>query len=163
MLSACWLESPSAPPPVAPPSSQSSLSQSERERLAPQVNVDPNEAAALISRYRQTHGLSAVAPDPTVQKLAEVQAFAMARENLLSHDIVGTLKTRYDAVKLSRATAIENVSAGYFSLADVFRGWQSSPPHNANLLKPGMRKLGIATAYAPCTRFLVFWALDMSN
>ncbi len=65
-------------------------------------------------------------------------------------------KARYDAVNLARATAIENVSAGYFSLADALRGWQSSPPHNANLLKPGMRKLGIATAYAPGTRFLVF-------
>ena len=70
---------------------------------------------------------------------------------------------RYAAVKLARAMAIENISAGYFSLADAVRGWQSSAPHNANLLKPGMRKLGIAAAYAPGTRFLVFWALDLSN
>jgi len=160
-LAGCWPESSSPPAPAVPPPPP--LPQSERERLAPQVHVDPNEAAALISRYRQAHGLSAVVPDPTVQKLAEIQANAMARENLLSHDILGTLKTRYDAVKLSRATAIENVSAGYFSLADALRGWQSSAPHNANLLKPGMRKIGIATAYAPGTRFLVFWALDMSN
>jgi uncharacterized protein YkwD len=160
-LAACWHESSSPPAPAVPPPPP--LPQSERERLAPQVHVDPNEAAALISSYRQSHGLSAVAPDPTVQKIAEIQAHAMAQENLLSHDVIGTLKTRYDAAKLSRATAIENVSAGYFSLADALRGWQSSPPHNANLLKPGMHKIGIATAYAPGTKLLVFWALDMSN
>ncbi len=155
-LSSCGPESESTPPPPL-------LSQSERERIAPRVRVDPEEAATLISSYRQAHGLSAVAPDPTIQKLAQAQADAMAKENLLSHDIVGTLAARYTKVKLSKTTAIENVSAGYFSLADVLRGWQESPLHNANLLKPGMRKLGIATAYAPGTRFLVFWALDMSN
>ena len=162
-LAACGPETESAPPPTVPPPPQPALSQSERERLAAQVHVDPNEAAALISNYRAAHGLSPVVPDLTLQKLAQAQADAMAHKNVLSHEIIGTLKARYDAVDLSRATAVENVSAGYFSLADALRGWQVSPQHNANLLRPGMRKLGIATAYAPGTRYLLYWSLDMSN
>jgi uncharacterized protein YkwD len=162
-LAACGPESESAPPPAAPPPPEPALSQSAREQLAAHVHVDPNEAAAVISNYRAAHGLSAVVPDPTLQKLAQAQADAMAHKDLLSHEVIGTLKARYDAVDLSRTTAVENVSAGYFSLADALRGWQESPGHNANLLKPGMRKLGIATAYAPGTRFLLYWSLDMSN
>lgn len=162
-LAACGPESENAPPPAVPPPPEPSLSLSDRERLAASLHVDPNEAAALVSSYRMAHGLSAVVPDPTLQKLAQAQADAMAHKNLLSHEVIGTLKARYDAVDLSRTTAVENVSAGYFSLADALRGWRESPEHNKNLLRPGMRKLGIATAYAPGTRYLLYWSLDMSN
>ncbi|HEY1736802.1 MAG TPA: CAP domain-containing protein [Methylovirgula sp.] len=161
-LSSCGPESES-PPPAVPSPPQPSLSLSDREKLAAHFHVDPAEAAGFVSTYRMSHGLSAVVPDPTLQKLAQEQANAMAQKNILSHEIIGTLKARYDAVDLSRTTAVENVSAGYFSLADALRGWRESPAHNANLLKPGMRKFGIATAYAPGTRFLLYWAVDMSN
>jgi uncharacterized protein YkwD len=42
-------------------------------------------------------------------------------------------------------------------------GWRRSPGHNANLLDPQMRRMGVATAYAPGTRYKVYWALVMSN
>ncbi len=157
-LAACAQKPAEAPAPVAPP-----LESNARERAAREAHADPVAAAAAISSYRQTHGLSAVAPDATLQKLAQAQADAMAAKDLLSHEVAGNLTARFDAAHLARATAVENVSAGYFSLADVMEGWRKSPGHNANLLDPKMRKLGIATAYAPATRYLVFWALDMSN
>jgi uncharacterized protein YkwD len=150
-----------APPPPAPPAPPMTLS--ERERAAANVHADPVAAAQMISAYRQAHGLSAVAPDPQLQTLAQAQADAMAQKNLLSHEVSGTLTQRFDAVHLIKETAIENVSAGYFTLDEAVQGWRNSPGHNENLLKPGMKKLGIAAAYAPGTRYLTFWALDMSN
>ncbi len=87
----------------------------------------------------------------------------MAAHNILSHTINGTLTARFDTAGLGRTFAVENVSAGYFSLDAVLAGWRNSPEHNANLLASKMPHLGIATAYAPGTRYLVFWALDMSN
>jgi uncharacterized protein YkwD len=117
----------------------------------------------MISQYREAHALGAVSPDPTLQRLAQAQADAMATHNVLSHTIAGTLTQRFDAVHLARATAVENVSAGYFSLPAVMGGWRRSPPHNANLLAPKMHHLGIALAHAPGTRYLTYWALDMSN
>ena len=134
-----------------------------REQAARMLHVDPAEAAELISQYREAHGLSAVTPDPTLQKLAQTQADAMAAHGALSHTIGGTLTQRFDAAGLGDAAAVENVSAGYFSLSAALAGWRKSPPHNANLLAPKMRYLGLATAYAPGTRYLAFWALDMSN
>lgn len=157
-LAACATQPPSPSPSAAPPSEMSA-----RERAASQVHVAPADAASLISHYRQAHGLSAVTPDPTLQQLAQAQADAMATRNVLSHTIAGTMNERFDAAGLAGATAVENVSAGYFSLSAVLDGWQKSPPHNANLLSPKMRHLGLATAYAPGTRYLLFWALDMSD
>jgi uncharacterized protein YkwD len=145
-------------PLTAPP-----IEMNARERAAREVHVDPAAAAAMISQYREAHAMGGVTPDPTLQKLAQAQADAMAARNVLSHDIDGDLTQRFDAAHLARATAVENVSAGYFSLPAVMAGWRKSPPHNANLLSPSMRHLGIATAYAPGTRYLVYWALDMSN
>jgi uncharacterized protein YkwD len=136
---------------------------SERDIAASKVHVDPIDAASLISQYRKDHGLCAVTPDPALQKLAQAQADAMAAHNLLTHDVDGTLTQRFDAAQLSQAAAVENVSAGYFSFAHVMNGWEQSPPHRANLLAPSTRRLGIATAFAPGTRYEVFWALDMSN
>jgi uncharacterized protein YkwD len=160
LLAACAPPQPPQPTsaPPAPP-----LSLSERERAARDVHVDPARAASLISQYRDAHGLGAVKPDPVLQQLAQAQADSMAAHNVLSHTINGTLSTRFDAVGLAETTAVENVSAGYFSLPAALAGWRASPEHNANLLASKMRRMGIATAYAPGTRYLLFWALDMSN
>ena len=135
----------------------------DRERAASEVHVDPAAAAEMISHYRGEHALSAVRPDPVLQKFAQAQANAMAAQDRLSHEVNGNLTQRLDAAHLGQLTAVENVSAGYFSLPAVVAGWRRSPPHDANLLAPSMRHLGIATAYAPGTRFKVYWALVMSN
>jgi uncharacterized protein YkwD len=87
----------------------------------------------------------------------------MAAHDTLSHEVDGNLAHRLQVANLAQATAVENVSAGYFSLADVMGGWQRSPQHNANLLDAPMRRMGIATAYAPGTRYKVYWSLVMSN
>jgi uncharacterized protein YkwD len=159
LLAACATES--APPaPAVPPAPQTL---SARDAAARQIHVDPSEAARLISQYRAAHGLGAVSPDPVLQKLAQAQADAMAAHDILSHTIAGTLNARFDSVDLGDAAGVENVSAGYFSLPAALAGWRKSPPHNANLLAPKMRRLGLAMAYAPGTRYLTFWALDMSN
>jgi len=59
--------------------------------------------------------------------------------------------------------AVENVSAGYHTLAEAFSGWRDSPPHKANMLKGGVTKLGIAASYAPNTKYKVFWTLILAS
>ena len=59
--------------------------------------------------------------------------------------------------------AVENVSAGYHTLAEAFSGWRDSPPHKANMLKNGVTKLGIAATYAPNTKYKVFWTLILAS
>jgi len=134
------------------------LSMASRE-----ARVDTVAARDLISIYRRNNGLSTVALDPLLQAEAQKQAEAMAAANSMSHEVRGTLQKRLDGSGLGHTTAVENISAGYHTLADAISGWRNSRPHNENLLNGKMRRMGIASAYAPGTKYKVFWALVMSD
>jgi uncharacterized protein YkwD len=127
------------------------------------AKLDPQAAASMISLYRQNNGLDAVAVDPELMKLAESQSLAMASLNKLDHDVKAPLARRLNASGYPAALAVENVSAGYHTLAEAFSGWRDSPPHRANMLKNGVTKLGIAASYAPNSKYKVFWTLILAS
>jgi uncharacterized protein YkwD len=116
----------------------------------------------MISGYRTNNGLTAVTVDPALMKMAEAQAQAMASRDKLDHDVLRTFHDRLKQGYRAR-TAAENVSAGYHTLAEAFSGWRDSPPHRANMLLNGATRMGIATAYAPKSKFKVFWALILAE
>ena len=101
--------------------------------------------------------------DPELVRAAETQAMAMARRNKLDHDVKGTLGKRLNAAGYPATVAVENISAGYHTLAEAFSGWRDSPPHKANMLKTGVTKLGISARYAPNTKYKVFWTLILAS
>ncbi|HVB89068.1 MAG TPA: CAP domain-containing protein [Beijerinckiaceae bacterium] len=125
--------------------------------------VDESQACKLISAYRVAHGLSGLRLDPELEKAAAAQAMAMASTDTLSHTVAGSLRERLDADHIRNRAAAENVSAGYFTLADAIEGWRRSPPHKANLLDPMMRRMGIGSAYVQNSRFHVYWSLILAD
>jgi uncharacterized protein YkwD len=129
----------------------------------PGAHLDPVAAASMISQYRQNNGLGAVAVDPDLVKLAEAQSGAMAAQNKLDHDVRAPLAKRLSGGGYPATVAVENVSAGYHTLAEAFSGWRDSPPHKANMLKSGVTRLGIAASYAPNTKYKVFWTLILAS
>jgi uncharacterized protein YkwD len=150
----------------------------EAPTLAPQVSrtpsmyrslaadgavVDANAARDMISLYRSNKGLGPLAVDPGLQRVAEAQARAMATDGKISHDSHGSLTQRLSAAGYGKNVAVENVSAGYHTLAEAFSGWRDSPPHNSNMLAKGMKRMGIATAYAPGAKYKVFWTLVLTD
>ncbi len=126
------------------------------------ATLDPQAAASMISLYRQNNGLGAVAVDPDLMKLAEAQSQAMAGRNKLDHDVKGPLEKRLGASGYPAKLAVENVSAGYHTLAEAFSGWRDSPGHKANMLLKGATQMGIAAVYVPNTKYKVFWALILA-
>ena len=124
--------------------------------------VDAVAARDMISIYRTNNGLSALALDPALMDAAQEQALAMARADRMSHDIGGSLQSRLWG-KLDHKAATENVGAGYYTLAEAFSGWRESPSHNKNMLSPGMRRMGIATAYVAESKYKVYWALILTD
>jgi len=130
---------------------------------SPGATLDPVAAASMISLYRQNNGLGTVIVDPGLMKLAEEQSQAMAARNKMDHDVKAPLEKRLGASGYPATLAVENVSAGYHTLAEAFSGWRDSPPHRANMLKNGVTKLGIATSYAPNTKYKVFWTLILAS
>jgi uncharacterized protein YkwD len=127
------------------------------------AKLDPQAAASMISQYRQNNGLGLVVVDPELMKIAEVQSQAMASHNKLDHDVKAPLAQRLNTSGYPTTLAVENVSAGYHTLAEAFSGWRDSPPHRANMLNSGVTKLGIAASYAPNTKYKVFWTLILAS
>jgi uncharacterized protein YkwD len=127
------------------------------------ARLDAQAAASMISLYRQNNGLGAVVVDPQLMRLAETQSQAMASRNKLDHDVKAPLARRLNAAGYPATVAVENVSAGYHTLAEAFSGWRDSPPHRENMLNSGVTNLGIAASYAPNTKYKVFWTLILAS
>ncbi|MFG1294346.1 CAP domain-containing protein [Xanthobacter variabilis] len=126
--------------------------------------VDAEAAASMISDYRTARGLSPVTIDPALNQIAQNQANVMAKADSLSHEVGGrTFIQRMKASGYPSRMAVENVGAGYHTLAEAFSGWRDSPPHNKNMLTPGVTRMGIATANAPNSKYKVYWALVLAQ
>jgi len=128
-----------------------------------EARLDAKAAASMISGYRRNHSLGSVQLDPLLMRAAERQSQAMARNNRFEHDAGGNFRTRISESGFHASVAVENIGAGYHTLAEAFSGWRDSPPHNANMLKPGVTHMGIAAAYAPNSKYKVFWTLILAG
>ena len=121
--------------------------------------VDPAAAQSMISGYRSNNGLGRVVIDADLMRLASEQARAMAARGRMDQEVGSSFQDRMRKAGLGGSFAVENVGAGYHTLADAFSGWRDSPPHRANMLNRGVTRMGIAAAYAPASKYKVFWTL----
>ncbi|MDP4021658.1 CAP domain-containing protein [Methylobacterium sp. NEAU 140] len=119
------------------------------------AHIDVEAARDMISAYRRNRGAAPLAVDPDLQRLAEAEAAAMAAADRPSR--AQTVKAAVS--HLGYADVGANLSAGYHTLAEAFSGWRESPPHDATMLDPKATRMGIATAYAPGSKYKVYWAL----
>jgi uncharacterized protein YkwD len=142
-----------------PPGGQPSF---YRSMASAGATLDAGAAQAMISGYRQNNGLSAVALDPTLMRLADEQARAMAARNRMDHNVAGAFTDRVRKSGFDAKVAVENIGAGYHTLAEAFSGWRDSPGHRANMLRSGATHMGIAAVYAPNSKYKVFWSLVLA-
>ena len=142
-------------PPAGEPSFYENLAQTG-------ANLDANAARSMISGYRSNNGLGPVTIDPELMRLASEQAHAMAARNKMDHDVWRPFQDRIKDSSFDASIAVENIGAGYHTLAEAFSGWRDSPPHRANMLNRSVTKMGIAAVYAPQSKYKVFWSLIMA-
>lgn len=147
---------------VAPP--QSSAEPSLYRSLAePGALIDSEAAREMISQYRRNNGLSEVALDEKLRAVAQHVADEMARRGAIAPQGSGGLERRLAAAGVCAGAAGANLSAGYHTLAEAFSGWRQSPPHNARMLNPRARRMGLATAFAADGKYRVYWALLLAD
>lgn len=151
----CTKQETPAPPPPEPTFYQ--------DLARPDAVVDAEAAASMISGFRGNNNLGPVAVDPELMRFAREQAEAMAARNNMDHDAARPFQERIKRAGLSSTVAVENISAGYHTLAEAFSGWRDSPPHRTNMLTPAVTRLGIAAVYAPQSKYKVFWALVLAG
>ncbi len=145
-----------SPPPTGQPTFYQDLAQ-------PDMTVDAAAAQSMISGYRSNNGLGAVTVDPELMRLASDQAHVMAAHDKMDHDIGRPFQDRIRNSPIAGSVAVENISAGYHTLAEAFSGWRDSPPHRANMLNRSVTRLGIAAVFAPGSKYKVFWALILAG
>lgn len=125
---------------------------------------DPVTAQTLINSYRAQKGLKPLRLNSKLYEAALKHSQDLAKSDRISHygsdgsdswDRV--MRTGYHA-----RVAAENVGTGQASIGEVFRGWQNSRDHDANLLLPDAEEMGIAMVYNPKTQFKTFWTLVLS-
>ncbi len=127
--------------------------------------VNPMEAVGMINSYRLNKGLSPVTLDSKLTAAAKIQARAMAEADQVSHALKPslTLAKRLTQTGYQQTKAVENISAGYWTLAEAFSGWRDSKLHNANMLDKDVAQLGIATQFKPNAKYQVFWSLILAK
>ena len=135
-----------------------------RPLAADTVAVDGRAAARAISAYRASRGLPPVTVDQRLTQIAADHARLMARANRVAHVLPGegSFSRRIDAGGFEASVAAENIGAGYESLAAALEGWQRSPAHDANLLKPEVTLIGIAASTAPESTYGTYWSLVLA-
>ena len=133
-----------------------------RDLAQPGAQLDAAAAASMISGYRTNNGLAAVTLDPELTRLAEAQATIMAKRDKLDHAAGKPFVVRLKASGYDAKLAVENIGAGYHTLAEAFSGWRDSPPHRANMLLSGATRIGIAAIYTPASKYKVYWALILA-
>ena len=133
-----------------------------QDLAGPAAALDSGAAQSMISGYRHNNGLGAVTIDPELMRLANEQATAMAARGILDHNVGVPFVDRIRKSRFDASVAVENIGAGYHTLAEAFSGWRDSPPHRANMLNANVTRMGIAAVYAPKSKYKVFWALILA-
>lgn len=128
------------------------------------ARIDAASARDMVNAYRARNGLAPVTIDARLMAVAEAEAKAMAEADRVSHAIDRGNKVgdRLTAAGYGFAVAVENVGAGYYTFAEAFSGWRDSRRHNANMLNPDVRRMGISTYYRPGSKYKVFWSMILA-
>ena len=127
--------------------------------------VDAEAAARLISDYRASHGLPPVTVDQRLTRIATDHARLMASSDRVAHVLPGegSFPQRLATGGFVAAVAAEDIGAGYKSLDAALAGWRESPEHNANLLRAGVSRMGIAVFNAPDGKYKTYWSLVLAE
>lgn len=128
------------------------------------AQIDAESALTMINRYRANKGEGELVLDPVLQRVAQDQAREMAAEGRTDVSLKrgNAARARLDRAGYRPGPAVENVSAGYWTLAEAFSGWRSSPGHDRTMLDGRMTRMGIATAYRSGSKYKVFWSLVLA-
>ena len=101
------------------------------------------EVLRLVNIERKSRGLSELTSDDKLDKAAAKRAAEITMYYSHSRPDGSDCFTILDEFGISYFMAAENIAAGYATPKAVVEGWMNSPGHRANILTPGLKKLGV--------------------
>ena len=129
------------------------------------TQLDPEKARDLINAYRKEKGLKPLKLNAALTEAAKAHSRDLAKWDRISH-FGSDGSNPWDRVKrvgYNAKLAAENVGTGQTTIDEVFKGWQTSPGHNKNLLLGDAEHMGIALVQDSKTEFKTFWTLVIGS
>ena len=132
------------------------------------VALDAEEQAFLriINDYRAADGLAPLSVNSRLNDIARWMSQDMVANDYFGHtDSLGRdpFQRMDDFGYTYNTWRGENLAAGVADAQAAFELWRNSPGHNANLLNPNFKVIGIARAYGPETKYGWYWATEFGG
>ena len=121
------------------------------------LSASPGE---LISNFRVSQGLGRVTMDPTLNRIAQEQATAMAARDVLDHEVAGSFSSR--VASSGSGHAAENIAYGHDNFTKTLDQWIKSSGHRENLLMQSASRVGVGSAKSSKTG-RTYWALVIAG
>lgn len=126
------------------------------------TTLDPQEREFLnlINEYRRQNGLGPLQVSRSLTEASRWLSRDMANNNYFSHtDRLGRnpFQRMSDFGYNFNTFRGENIAAGNADARATFEQWRNSPGHNANMLNPNFRVIGIGRANNNNNRFRWLW------
>ncbi|MEF3302892.1 CAP domain-containing protein [Paenibacillus sp. GYB003] len=105
-----------------------------------------DQVVSLVNQERAKAGLSPLASDPALTKMALDKAKDMYNNNYFDHNSP-TYGSPFDMMKaygISYSYAGENIAKGQRNPQEVMNAWMNSAGHRQNILSPNFTKIGVA-------------------
>ncbi len=132
----------------------------------PALDGEEQVMLRLVNEYRAQNGLVQLKVSISLTRSADWMSADMAAKNYFGHvDSQG----RDPFVRMAAfgygypATKGENLAAGYNDAVRTFNQWKNSAGHNATMLNPNFKVIGIARAYGDSTRYKWYWTTDFGS
>lgn len=114
----------------------------------PGATLNRSEALALINDYRRSQGAAELAPDASLDEIAQ----QLARQ----YAATGSRPDRPDGIEGLR------ISAGYATFAETFSGWRNSPEDSDYLTASGVDRAGLGVIYNANSTYGIYWVLVLA-
>ncbi len=124
--------------------------------------ADPEERAflGLINNYRAANGLPGLQLSESLSGAADYHSVDMANKDYFSHSLASGVTWGQNIANHGYTYNTyqgENIAAGNESASATFNQWRNSPGHNANMLNPNFKAIGIGRAYNGNATYDWYW------
>ncbi|MBO0798306.1 MAG: CAP domain-containing protein [Blastocatellia bacterium] len=136
------------------------------EAKEPVIDSEERSMVEMINEYRREHGLEGLQVSVTLTRAADWMTNDMAKNNIFGHtDSLGRdpgeriVSFGYS----NRFYRGENLAAGFGDAKRTFKQWLDSPPHNAAMLHPKFKAIGISRYKDDSSEYKWYWASDFGG
>jgi uncharacterized protein YkwD len=138
----------------------------QNEAKEPVIDSEERLMIDMINDYREEHGLGRLQASIALTRAADWMTNDMAANNIFGHtDSLGRdpgeriVSFGYS----NRYYRGENLAAGFGDAKTTFKQWKGSPSHNAAMLHPKFKAIGISRFRRDSSQYKWYWATDFGG